>query len=50
MNFRIPDGIDAIVIQHCLQWLGHEGRISDDHLSKQLLFGEVLTTKPAYEL
>ena len=48
MEFGMPDGINALVMQRRLQWLCHMGRMSDDCLLKQLLFGELLTTRSAH--
>ena len=50
MQFAMHNGINALVTQHCLQWLGHVVRVNDDCLLKQLLFGELLPTKPAHGL
>ena len=33
-------------MQCCLHWLGHVVRMGDDCLPKQMLFGELLTTRP----
>ena len=41
-------GINVLVTWHCLQWLSHDGRMSDDCLLKQLLLGELLPTRPAH--
>ena len=41
MQFGMPNEINTLVTQHCLQWLGHEERIKDNRLPKQLVFGEL---------
>ena len=33
MEFGMPDGINALVMQHRLQWLGHVGRMRKDFSS-----------------
>ena len=49
MQFGIPNGINALVTQHRLQWLGHVGS-TNDRLLKQLLFGGILPTRPVHGL
>ena len=49
MQFGMPYGINALVTQHRLHWLGHVGR-TNDRLLKQLLFGELLPTRPVHGL
>ena len=44
LQFGMPNGLDVLVTQHQLQWLGQVGRMNDDRLPKQLLFGELLPT------
>ena len=49
MQYGMPSGINALVTQHRLHWLGHVGR-TNDCLLKQLLFGELLPTRPVHGL
>ena len=49
MQFGMPYGINALVTQHHLLWLGHVGR-TNDCLLTQLLFGELLPARPVHEL
>ena len=42
----MPDGIGVLLVQRRLRWLGHMARMNDNHLPKQMLFGELLTTRP----
>ena len=49
MQFDMPNGINALVTQHRVHWLGNVGR-TNDRLLKQLLFGELLPTRPVHGL
>ena len=40
MQYGMLNRINALVTQRRLHWLGHVGR-TNDHLLKQLLFGEL---------
>ena len=42
-------GLNVLVTQHQLQWLGHVGRMNDNCLPKKLLFGELLPTRLAHQ-
>ena len=42
-QFNMLNGLNALVTQHRLQWLGHVRR-TNDRLLKQLLLGELLPT------
>ena len=48
MQFGMPIGNNGLVTQHRLQWLGHMVRMNNDRLLKQLLFGELLPTRPTH--
>ena len=49
MQFAMLYGINALVTQHRLHWLGYVGR-TFDRLLKQLLFGKLLPTRPVHGL
>ena len=45
-EFGMTEEASVLLALHRLRWLGHVGRMTDDHLPKQLLFGELLSTRP----
>ena len=46
VEFGMTDGVGVLLVQHRLRWFGHLATMGDDHLPKQMLFGELLTTRP----
>ena len=44
--FGIQWSVSDFIMERRLCWLGHLGRMSDDRLPKQLLFGELQKTRP----
>ena len=44
----MPRGIANQLRDHRLRWLGHMGRMQDQRLPKQLLFGERTATRPRH--
>ena len=42
----MTDGVGVLLVQRHLHWLGHVARMGDDYLPEQMLFGELLTTRP----
>ena len=44
----ITDTVGEMLIRHQLRWLGHLGRMGSERLSKQLLFGEFIKTRPQH--
>ena len=43
LKFDMTEGASILLALHRLRWLGHVGKINDDRLPKQILFGELLS-------
>ena len=46
LEFGMIEGMDVLLALRRLRWLGHVGRMEADRLPKQILFGELLSTRP----
>ena len=47
-SFAMEETLESILMSHCLRWLGHQTRMEDYRMPKQLLFGEMLQTRPGH--
>ena len=45
-EFGMTEEASVLLALRRLRWLGHVGRMTDDRLPKQILFGELLSTRP----
>ena len=49
-KFGMTEEASVLLALRRLRWLGHVGRMTDDRLLKQILFGELLSTRPFHGL
>ena len=47
-RFGLQHSISDIILEQCLRWLGHVGRMDEERLPNRLLFGELNMKRPCH--